>query len=232
MSGTTRLLRRAETVLAGVAALLVAIGSPRDARACGATCATPEFWDVQFGADAALSVVSNFGVLHETQLGFELVCEQAIGSGLITEGALESSGYVVAMTDGLYEQAGDVCEYRRVDLAAGDDWPFAFQVAPTSTPGETERWALVLDRDADELSVVRSRAGGSFEPQATFPTALGLRRLSVAGASERVFVSGPREMLHAAEIEQPLQRLGADRPLLHAHLRMGTEKRMHGTLPG
>ncbi len=157
----------------GITALLV----PDDALACGATCDVPEFWDLQMDADGKLGIVSNFGLIRQTEGDWFVVCEAAVGGGLITSAEFTPDGPIVSTTEGLFAETEAACGYERVDLGAPNAWSLAFE------SGNGSEYALVLGATgADEVQVLRlHRDGEPFDVLHTLPREDGYRQLSVQG---------------------------------------------------
>jgi hypothetical protein len=134
-----------------------------------------------------LSIVTNFGLLLQRDDGWLMVCEAAVGGGLITRGVRTDLGHFVSTTEGLFLEQDD-CEYAGVQLGIGDDWPLAF----TSTTLDDQQldFVLVLDQETDEISAARSRDGGDFEVLQTFPREDGYRQISASGSGPWLFATG------------------------------------------
>lgn len=159
----------------------------RSARACGAICDVPEYWDLQFSQAGDLSIVTNFGLILQQEGDWLLGCEAAVGGGLITSAVRTPRGHVVSTTEGLYRENSD-CDYSRVLLGVADDWPLAF--ASTTIDDRQHDFVLALDAQTDEISVARSIDEASYETLRTLPREQGYRQLSVAGPAPWLFVSG------------------------------------------
>ncbi len=173
MRGLRTIRRQPAGGLVVLAALLLL---PGEARACGATCSIPEFWDVQVDSEGQLAIVSNFGLIRQTDRDWYLVCEAAIGGGFIISAESTPAGPVVSTTEGLYRETDAACGYAPVDLGEADAQPLA---VASSSDGAEQFVLLLPTADSDEVAVSRLGAEGGPVVLHSLPRDDGYRQLSV-----------------------------------------------------
>ncbi len=149
---------------------------PDEARACGATCSIPEFWDVQLDPEGQLAIVSNFGLIRQTDRDWYLVCEAAIGEGFIISAESTRAGPFVSTTEGLYRETDAACGYAPVDLGEADAQPLA---VASSADGAEQFVLLLPSADSDEVAVSRLSAEAGPVVLHRLPRDDGYRQLSV-----------------------------------------------------
>ncbi len=124
---------------------------------------------------------ANFGVLVSPDGGgaWKLVCEELIGSTLISSARWSAAGDIhVASYDGLFRSAGPSCAWAegRGDLAGQSVWDVAFD--PTST---ARILALATDRTTDAVALHESLdAGVTYARKTTFRAGIRLNQVAIA----------------------------------------------------
>lgn len=156
-------------------------------QACG-PCTVPELWGLR-ELEGAPVVVSNFGLLSKTDSGWLLTCEERIG-GLMLDARGDANASLVSTDLGVFAQAGGVCEWEKGPTPAKNDWALSFSLPPVTSGRASESFALVIDRNTQELQVERSRDNEDYTVVHTFGNVSGYRDLVAGGDPAAVFVTG------------------------------------------
>jgi hypothetical protein len=134
-------------------------------------------------------VVANFGLLSERNDGWLLTCEESIGGLLLATGGDETVG--LASTEaGVFERAASLCEWDQGPALVSNGWALRFSLALVPSGGARERFALVIDRETQQLVIERATQDQDFSVVHSFDSLSGYRQLVSGGNPAGIFVSG------------------------------------------
>jgi len=134
-------------------------------------------------------VVTNFGLLTLRDERWHLTCEERIG-GLLLDVQGNDTTTICSTDTGLYEQAGNLCEWNAGPRSANNTWVLSYALATDASDAPPTSFALVASRDGQALYVERARLGEDLAVVQSFDGASGYRKLVAGGDPAAIFVTG------------------------------------------
>jgi hypothetical protein len=174
-------------LLAGVAFPVLLLNA-RTAEACG-PCTTPELWGVESLAGTQV-VVTNFGLLHQQDAGWQLSCEETIGGGLILDVQGDAMSGFVSSDSGLFQQQDGLCDWIPGPHSMSNDWLLSYSLARVTGGGTDAQCALVLDNATGEVRMEMAEATGDFQGVRVLDQDVSYRGVACGGQPPSIFAAG------------------------------------------